>query len=29
MDKVWGDPDAQRIDDDEDTPSADPHFHKH
>ena len=29
MDKVWGDPDAQLIDDDEDTPSAEPHFHKH
>ena len=29
MDIVWGDPEAQLIDDDEDTPDAAPHVHKH
>ena len=29
MDTVWGDPDAQIIDDDEDTPDGVPHLHKH
>ena len=29
MDTVWGDPHAQTIDDDEDTPDGVPHIHKH
>ena len=29
LDTVWGDPHAQIIDDDEDTPDGVPHLHKH
>jgi hypothetical protein len=29
MDTVWGDPDAQIIDDDEDTPERVPDLHNH